>query len=353
MGVGVTIEVNGQLSNDLASPAVVEVMEMADGIAHFSIAYSVSVEGNTIPILQDTRLDPGSIVGLYVTTDQGRECLIKGPVSSQNIKLIKGGDGSVVEIKGYDESLLMETESKTAAWSGTTDSDVVSSILSQYGFATNTEATNFTHSENRHVLLQRDTDLQFIRQLANRNGYMFWLRTDGAGISTGHFRRPDLSASSSVDLGIINQAPNIDELNIQWDVRRPASIASRQLDLNQKTDLLGDVQQSPLSLLSDKGLLSVAGNIARTELLNVVSDDAGELVASSESALIDAGWFIQASCIATLEVIKKLLRPHMIVNIQGAGNRHNGKYFVNSIKHVLTESAHTMELELLRNSWGN
>ncbi len=353
MGIGVVIEINGQDAGDLGSPASVDVLEVADGIAQYTLTYPISVIGNDVPVLNDSRLDPGALIGLYVSTEQGRNCLVKGPVTSQNIKLLKGGDGSVVEVNGYDESLLMEKDSKTVAWSGTTDSDVVNSILAQYGFNTDVDNTGFTHSEDKHVLMQRDTDMQFIRQLAHKNGFMFWMSADDTGIYTGHFKRPNLSGPHDVELGIINQAPNIDQLNIEWDVRRPATISSKQLELNQKTDISGDAQQSPLGLLSDKNLQTIVGANARTEYLNVVSDDATDLIASSESTLIDAGWFIRASCQTNLEVVKTLIRPHMLVNIQGAGNRHNGKYFTNRIKHILNESAHTMKIGLIRNAWGN
>ena len=44
---------------------------------------------------------------------------------------------------------------------------------------------------------------------------------------------------------------------------------------------------------------------------------------------------------------------HTIVEVQGAGNRYSGKYYVTGVKHIIDASAYKMELELARNAWGN
>ena len=45
--------------------------------------------------------------------------------------------------------------------------------------------------EDGHALVQRESDLRFVRRLARRNGFLFWItRRREQGIETAHFRRP-------------------------------------------------------------------------------------------------------------------------------------------------------------------
>ena len=46
------------------------------------------------------------------------------------------------------------------------------------------------------------------------------------------------------------------------------------------------------------------------------------------------------------------MRAHTVVELQGAGIRHSGKYFVGGVRHTIDADRHRMELELLRNAWG-
>src|SRR5256885_289494 len=80
------------------------------------------------------------------------------------------------------------------------------------------------HLELKHTLVQRESDLAFIRRLARRNGYLFWISCDESGVETAHFRRPPLTGNAALDL-IINLADpksNVTMLDLSWDVERPA-----------------------------------------------------------------------------------------------------------------------------------
>jgi hypothetical protein len=75
--------------------------------------------------------------------------------------------------------------------------------------------------------------------------------------------------------------------------------------------------------------------------------------ARSRGALRDAQWFIHASCHTSLRRLCKIVRNHTIVEVQGAGSKHSGKYYVTGVKHTIDAISHNMNLELARNAWGN
>jgi len=352
MGLGITIEINGQAESDLSSALLVEVEEKMGQLSRFKLSYAADVLEGDIPIISDSRLDPGVIVTILAESEQGKQCLIKGPVTAQRINLNHGSDGSVLEVMGQDSSIQLDREAKTTAWASVSDSDVVTSILQAYGYLPDVERTSGTHVEAKHVLMQRQSDYQFVKMLANKNGFHFWLSCDSAGIETAHFRRPKLGASPENELAINLDTPMLDQLMIEWNVEQPTSIQSRQLDLNQKTDINADQTQSPLDLLAASDLATVTGGVLKQQYLTAPSDDVAGLSARTESALIDSNWFIRAACQTNAQVLKGIVRANTVLTLRGAGSRHSGNYYVSAVKHVIDESAHTMDIELARNAWG-
>ena len=58
-----------------------------------------------------------------------------------------------------------------------------------------------THPDTGHTLMQRATDIQFLRQLARRNGKLCRVAcTDTPGQPTGYFITPDVTADPAVTI---------------------------------------------------------------------------------------------------------------------------------------------------------
>lgn len=350
MGLGISIAVDGTSDAELAEATLVEVEERMGRVTTYKLHYAAEIREGDLPLLVDGRLDAGSEISILVPDSHGRQCLVKGPVIGQSISLQHGGAGSTLLVHGADTTISMDRQAKSQVWAGLTDSDAVTSILGNYGFTPDVESTTAGHFEEKHTLIQRATDLNFVQQLARRNGFLFWVTCDELGLETAHFKRPVLDDVSDVQLIINLDSPNIQELRIDWDVERPTIVEALQMDLNSKVDINGGVMATPLSVLGDLDLSAITGD-TRSQYLTAPSDDAGDLTSRGEGALIDAGWFVRASCQASLAILGRLVRAHTVVNLRGAGSRHSGNYFVASVRHSIDAVAHTMEIELIRNGW--
>ncbi len=351
MGLGIAITVDGVQDPELENASGVEVHERMGEATTYMIRYPVDISEGDMTLLGDGRIDAGSKLSVLVPIEETTHCLVKGPVYSQNIHLQHGGEGSSVVVSGADTSIVMDRETKSAVWSDVADSDAVLAILGNYGLLPDVEPSNARHLETKHSLVQRGTDLRFIRQLARRNGCLFWITCDATGIETAHFKRPPIDGSEEAELIINLESPNLASIDISWDVERPTSVEGLQLNLNDKTNIEGGSAQTPQTILGDAGLRAITGDI-RSVHVSAPSDDAGDMLARCEGALIEADWFIRASCDTSLNRLGGLVRAHSIVNVRGAGSRHSGKYFVAGVRHIIDASAHRMELELLRNGWG-
>ncbi len=351
MGLGATIAVDGTPDSELAQATSIVTHERMGETTTYSIRYPVDISEGDVTLLNDSRLDAGSILSVLVPVEGETHCLVKGPVYSHKIHLQHGGEGSHVEVVGADTSIVMDRETKSAVWADVSDSEVVTSILGNQGYVPDVESTNARHLETKHTLVQRGTDLRFVKHLARRNGCLFWITSDRAGIETAHFKRPPIDGSEAAELIINLDSPNLGSFDITWNTERPTSVEGLQLNLNDKTNIDGAVDQTPQTILGNIGLSDITGD-TRSVHISAPLDDAGDMQARGEGALIEADWFIRATCNASLNQLGNLIRAHTVVTVRGAGSRHSGRYFVTGVRHSIDAAAHRMELELLRNGWG-
>lgn len=352
MGLGIAIAVNGSVDKDLSQAVSVDVEQRAGAATQYKIHFDLDVNSGDFPLLTDSRIGPGSELAVIVPIDGKNNYLVKGPVTGQQVHFEHAGGASYLEVQGTDNSIKMDRESKAAVWSDVTDSDAVSSILGNYNLTPDVDSTQASHPETKHALIQRDTDLRFVRRLARRNGFLFWITCDEQGNETAHFKSPPVSDSSATDL-IINLANNtIESFDLSWEVERPSSVSARQLNLNDKSDIDGDAAKSSLNLLGSQGLADIATDTHSVHLAIPV-DDSGDLQARGQGALMESGWFVRATCRTSVDTLKKILAPQTIVNVRGLGTRLSGKFLVAAVRHTIDATAHAMDIELVRNAWGN
>ncbi len=144
--------------------------------------------------------------------------MVKGPVGAA-LHFEHGGAGSYLEVRGSDTAITMDREASSTIWTDVTDSDAVS-ILSSYGLVPDVDSTSAGHYETKHVMVQRESDLSFVRRLARRNGFIFWVTCDPSGIETAHFRKPPVDAPPAMTLKI-NDTPPTSTLSTPLGRRAP------------------------------------------------------------------------------------------------------------------------------------
>lgn len=352
MARGVAVRVNGTPDEMATGATSVQVTESVGQPTYFSLAFSLDTADGDFPLLKEGKFGPGSELSILVSSGDASDCLAKGPVYGQQFHFSHGGSGSSLSVQGADSLIKLDRENKAVSWADLTDSSAVSAILSEAGLTPDVETTQAGHFELKHTLIQRETDLSFIRRLARRNGFHFWLTCDEVGVETAHFKRPVLEGSPTCDLiiNLTDPRPNVTALDISWDVERPTSTDSSELDLNTKSDLSGTVQSSPLSPLGGTALSDIAAE-PRVAHVYAPVDDNGDLQARSEATLIEASFFVRATGSTTLSSLGKVLRSHTLVNLRGVGSRYSGPWFCAAVKHSIDASEHRMDFELIRNGW--
>lgn len=356
MGLGIFITVNNEVNKELTqNVSSVEVYEKIDQPTTYKIRFMMDICDEDIPLVLDALLTiPGSVLGVLVKVNDDLTCLVTGPVTRPEAYLQHGGAGSWLEVEGMDTSADMNREPRYWSWKdGISDAEIVETILKEkYNYEPDIEPTpQSTHSEDNHSLNQCESDLSLIRRLARYNSSHFWITYDKDGKATGHFKKATLEGNSVAEILVNMENANTDNLRISWDIQRISNTEGKQVNLRTKEIIGGKVTLSDETLPGAKMLHQLVGQKPQSMQLAPPVDDGGTMQARSIAALNESKWFIQASCRTSFNRLCKLVRLHTVVNVQGAGTRHSGKYYVTGVKHNIDDAAHIMDLELARYAW--
>jgi phage protein D len=338
----------------------IEVEENADlpGAMLLKLAVSRTAEGD-LDWPGDSRLAPFVNVAVVATPEgEADQCIFDGYILSQRLHIETGVTSSTLEVWGQDASWLMNMEEKVREWVDVTDADVASSIFGDYGITpadANSDDDSPSHTEDGHTLMQRATDIRFLQMLARRDGKLCRVACTGTpGDRIGYFAKPDLSTAPVVTLQPNDpDAPSVGALDIDWDVTRPTSVGASQATFedDDPSGVTGDADDSGLSRLDARGLTDFTGK-TMTVLLTAPVDDAGELAMRARAMLRESEWFVSCDVEADVSRLHAVLRVGQIVEIDGIGTLHSGKYLVWSVRHTITGDAHRMRFRLVRNAVG-
>jgi len=343
-----------------ASLTTLEVEENADLPDALRLEFAVdrSPTGELV-LASDGRLGP--LKNLAVVSElegSSRQCIFDGYVLSHSLHLETGVTDSKLEVYAQDASWLMNLEEKVKEWPDVTDAQVAAQIFNDHGInpaSVNTDEDGPSHTEDGHTLMQRGSDIQFLRTLARRSGKLCRVYCEQEpGARVGWFAPPALGGNPVAQI-VLNDAAarTTAALDLKWDVARPTEVRASQALLTDSTPegVSGDALDSGLEPIDDQDLASFTPRSMQV-LLTAPVDDGGELKTRARSVLRDAGWFAECEGEAEVTRLGKVLRVGDIVEIVGLGSLHSGRYLVWRVRHALTQDAHVVHFRLRRNAVG-
>lgn len=369
------IAVDRELDNDLtADAAEIEVLQTIEGPTTFRVRFAIDICGDDVRLLDDERLNPGdpdTEITILALLGGETHVLSHGIIVERQVSMAEGGPGSYLEIRGQDRRKVMDREQRRAAHSGTA-SDIVTPILSRYGFDTDVVDTPIQYDENSNTLNQNESDKAFVEKLAGRSDARFWIDWKAeSGLmgfevtETAHFKpSPEQPASNPLGLSVPlllapDEAPelklssgdgcsnvssfevtsNNEAPNQSGDIQRVAPDTGEVDDTEvpgTTTEPLGD--EPPPTQARTRSVVSAGG--------------AQEAQLRTQAALNDAAWTVQATAETSVHALDAVLSSHQTVKVTGAGALNSGNYFVKSVTHSIDASDHKMRIELMRNGLG-
>jgi phage protein D len=254
-----------------------------------------------------------------------------------------------------DPTVLMNLEEKVKPWPNMADSDVANAIFSspEYKFIPVVDTTTWRRQENDQTMIQRGTDIQFLQQLARRNGFEVYVETDGpTGIVEGHFHAPRLNLLPQGVLSVnMRDATNVNSFNIRFDMLRPSTAQATNLDVESRENQQAQVDNSRLTALGRQTALA-AQRQRRVLPSQTGLTRTGELQAYAQAVADQSALAITAEGELNTVAYGGLMRAKRPILVRGAGQQFSGTYYVERVHHILTPDSYKQNFTLRRNAVG-
>ena len=304
----------------------------------------------------------GSLLGGGDSND-GLKTVFDGYITNVDVDLGSDPDNAFIKVSGMDTSVLMSLEEKIATWLNMADSDIVQQIVSGYGVVLQADTTTTVHQEDDTTIVQRGTDIQFVRDLAQKNGVEFYFETDDTGTVNAYFRAPQLGDTPQPDLAIqFGDQSNLKSFNAHLSGQRPLNVKAAQMDVTANSPNTAQVSDTQLTKLGENDANSLIGGPlgslvtpkdapAQMLVLGPPTSDATEMQTIVQSVRDEASWFISAHGEINSDAYQSVLRPHRLVLVKGAGTTYSGKYYVTRVVHEMNhEGDYIQRFEARRNA---
>jgi len=196
---------------------------------------------------------------------------------------------------------------------------------------------------------QRGTDLQYIQQLAEEVGYIFYIEPGPvAGTNIAYFG-PEIKVgvpqpALNVDMDALT---NVENMSFSFDPTKgllPVVFIQNQLTRVPIPIPIPDINplQPPLGLLSTPiSNLKILKDTAKMNPMQAISKGLNEAKKSQDSV----------SANGSINVLRygRPLKARQLVGVRGAGNAYDGLYFVNSVTSTLKRGEFKQSFNLTRN----
>jgi len=330
--------------------------EMAD-MLRLRIACTVNDSGSGWKIVDDGLFDRLTKVNLSVTVGSGPSVpLIHGYVIETDIDFSNQPNGSVISVVAMDPTVLMHLEERVKPWPNMSHSDIANAIFSasDYGFTPVVTDTGYTPNENDHTVMQRGTDIQFLNQLAEANGYECFIGlNESSGEVEGHFHPPETDGDPQATLSVnMGSATNVNRFRARYDMLGPTQAAATVVDYEQKSDEPGQADSSSqTSLGSDE---STTSDHPRKVLLSGLGvGESAEVQRATQSVVDRSSWAITAEGELNTAAFGAVLRAKEPVMVRGVGKEFSGRYYVYKVVHLITsDGTYLQRFTLRRNAVG-
>ncbi|MCL7412013.1 MAG: hypothetical protein M8353_00130 [ANME-2 cluster archaeon] len=269
--------------------------------------------------------------------------MILGQISSVRPTFPSSGIPQM-EISGYDLSQQMMKSKKPNSWPEMTDSDVVKDIASSYNLKTS--HVEDTKTKYPKIIKDEDSDFHFIKKLADRNGYEFFVRENNIFFRVPKNDRKEIAVlkwgeslnSFSPELNVANQVSEIEVRH--WDPKTKKQIVARA----KKGDEHG--RDSGKKSGGDLVEKTAKGAVVKVIRIPVNSKEEAEKIAKAALDKLAEG-LIKGSgeCIGLPDIV-----AGENIRLEGLGKKFSRTYYLEKATHTISSSGYTTTFDIKENT---
>jgi phage protein D len=349
-----TISIQDKPAPDLfLSLLELEVEDDSRLASAFRIKLAISREDDGLwKILDDERIQLWKKIAISVAIDEEQE-LIRGYITHIRPCIEPDENSSTLEIVGMDETCLMSLEEKIKDWPKKSDSDIAREVFQNYSLkadpGSEIDDTAIVHDEAVSTIIQRETDIHFLKRLARRNGYECFVKG-----GKGYFRKPVLSGEPQPVLAAhFGTESNLMKFEATVNALRPAGVEMHQIDTIAKEiqdAVVEAAEQPPLGRDAGSSLPVPNSITPRLFVKHAVTTGQPEMEALCKALFDEAQWFVEARGEINTVCYGAILETRKPVPIKGVGELFSGLYYVTKVKHLFKPDEYKQEFEARRNA---
>ncbi len=321
----ITIKVDG---NKLSTEEFEKLVElMVDSNQHLPDMCNLTFHDDTIALTDGSTFTVGKSLEVSVMDGEGTTYpLFKGEIATLETEFTAAYTPLLI-IRGYDKSHRLHRGKKNRTFLNMSDSDIVKQVAGDVGLSPNVDTTSTTHE---YVLQYSQTDWEFIRDRARRNGYHVYM-DDG----TLHFKKAAPPSGSPVDLEWgenlssfnprIAATHQVNKVTVKgWDFKKQQAIVEAATSASDKSHQGGETQDGGAlakKAFSDAETIEVHLPLATIDEAKAIAQ---AIFDRNNSSFVTA----EGVCIDTPQ-----LKAGSVINVTGVGSRFGGKYILTTATH--------------------
>lgn len=261
---------------------------------------------------------------------------------------------SMLHVYGKDITMMLDLEEKNETYPNQSDSIIATRILASYatlGLVPKVTPTTDVPVELDRVPSQQGTDLAFLRELASRNGFVFYIEpTLIPGVNTAYWG-PDNRLGLPQPALKVNMGPdsNVDSpINFGYDALGPEEpqisivepLTKIAIPIPVPSGLRTPLARNPAKSLRKTLRRDTANLNPAQAALRGVASQTGSSDAVNGKGEIDSLRYGQA------------LRSRRLVRVCGVGQSYDGDYYVQMVTHRIKRGEYRQSFTLVREGLG-
>jgi len=268
---------------------------------------------------------PGRQVEIKVGRDRTNNTVFKGIIIKHCIKITESGQSNLV-IECKDETVKLTIGRRNRYFEERKDSEIIEEIADSYGISRDVEETSLTHKE---LVQHHSSDWDLVLSRAEVNGKLVTV-DDGNLIVKAPDTNQDPTLSLLYGSTLMEFEANMDA-RTQWK-----SVKSSSWDYSNQRLFEADADSADFREHGnlDGSELADTIDLAQYELRHSGQVLEQELQAWSEACLLKSR-LAKIRGRAKIRVGFSDLKPGHVVDLQGVGDRFNGKAFVTAVRHEI------------------
>ncbi len=298
----------------------------------------------TLTYLEDNRLRLWTKVSIRAGFDMKTQSLFSGYITQVKPLIKPDTTQCVLEVRGMDMSILMDRKEKLVAWENKKDSDIAGEILRKYSFAGKIQDTKVVHNKEVSTIVQRETDMHFLKRLAERNGFKCYVQDEKV-----YFHQPNLKQDRQAVVAFkLGEESVLRRFAVDVDGLSPTAVTMYQVDRSKKEVLEAVVNrgehyrlgaQGPPSFRSPRAYVAMNAAVNKTEMERLC-----------RSMVEESEWFVTAEGEVAGNKLEHILRPGGTAIISGVGKTYSGYYYVSHVTHIFSGGGYVQHFKVKRNA---